>query len=120
MNESLPLVEVVDGIISVRFMESATTQSVDVTCVADYTDFGDVVGIEILDWRHQVSGGQIDAPHASGQLWWSYDDEIDALYIHTIGGRGQNQQRTTATVKLDANQRVVTVEMALPSPVARP
>jgi len=119
MNESFPLAEIADGIMTVSFMDSDTTKSIDVTCVVDYTDFGDVVGIEILDWRHQLSGGQIDAPSASGQLRWSYDAEIDALYIHTTDTRGQNQRRMTATAKLDAKQRVVTVEVPLPSPVAR-
>lgn len=119
MNEHLPLIEIADGIISVRFAESVTEQLLDVTCVIDYTDFGDVVGVEILDWRHQLSGGQIDAPSDSGLPRWSYDDEIDALYIHTTDGGGQNQQRTTAAVKLDASRRVVTVEIPLPSPTTR-
>ena len=119
MNESFPLLEITNSRISIRFVDSDTTQSIDVTCVVDYTDFGDVVGIEILDWCHQLSGGQVDAPSVSGQLRWSYDNEIDALYIHTTDGRGQNQKRMTATVTLDANQRVVTLEVARPSPMTR-
>jgi uncharacterized protein YuzE len=119
MTESFPLAEIADGIMTVRFRESDATKVINITCVVDYTDFGDVVGIEILDWRHQLAGGQIDAPPASGQLRWSYDAEIDALYIHTTDARGQNQRRMTATAKLDAKQRVVIVKVPLPSPVAR-
>jgi nucleoside diphosphate kinase len=119
MNESMPTVVSADGVISVYFLDSNVTQSIEVACVVDFTDFRVVVGIEILDWHRQLSGGQIGRPSASGQLRWSYDHEIDALYIHTNDGRGQNQERTTCTVRLDANQRVVTVQVPLPSPVVR-
>ena len=119
MNESFPRVEIIDGMMSIDFVASDATRSHTVTCVLDYTDFGDPVGIEVLDWSHQLSGGYIDAPSVSGQVRWSYDDEIDALYIHTSNARGQNQQRTTATVRLDASQRVVALLIALPSPPTR-
>jgi hypothetical protein len=119
MNELFPRVEISDGMMSIYFMAAEATQSYVVTCVMDYTDFGDLVGIEILDWRNQLSGGHIDGPSASEYPRWSYDDEIDALYIRTSDARGQNQQRTTASIDLDARQRVVTLQIALPSPITR-
>ena len=120
MNEPMPTVVSADGVISVRFLDSDVTQSIEVVCVVDFTDFGVVVGIEILDWHRQLSGGQIDSSSASGKLRWSYDQEIDALYIHTGDERGQNQEGTICTVRLDANQRVVTVDVPLPLPIVHP
>jgi hypothetical protein len=78
------------------------------------TDFGDVIGGEILDWRRHLSGGVIDVPSPSGQFRWSYDDEIDALYIHVTAGRGQIQMRSTGTVDLDSDQRVLSLGVTLP------
>jgi hypothetical protein len=119
MNGLFPRVEITEGMMAIYFMAADTAQSYVVTCVMDYTDFGDLVGIEILDWHKQLSGGRIDAPSASEYPRWSYDDEIDALYIRTSDARGQNQQRTTASVDLDASQRVVALQLALPSPATR-
>jgi hypothetical protein len=119
MNESFPFVEIANGVMSIHFMASSPVRSLTVSCVIDYSDFGDLVGIELLDWRRQLSGGQLDVPSSSGQLRWSYDDEIDALYLHTSDARGENQQRTTATVQLDALRRVVALTLVLPTPVTR-
>jgi hypothetical protein len=119
MNGLFPRVDISDSMMSIYFMAVAAAQSFVVTCVMDYTDFGDLVGIEVLDWRKQLSGGRIDGPSVSEYPRWSYDDEIDALYIRTSDARGQNQQRTTASVDLDASQRVVALQIALPSPTAR-
>ena len=38
---------------SIDFMVRDATRSHTATCVMDYTDFGDPVGIEVLDWKHQ-------------------------------------------------------------------
>jgi hypothetical protein len=50
------------------------------TSVVDQNDFGDVTGVEILDFRRQLTGGVVDAPAASGRVRWSYDSEVDAFY----------------------------------------
>jgi hypothetical protein len=119
MSELFPRVEVNDCMMSIYFMAAEAAKSYVVTCVMDYTDFGDLVGIEVLDWRDQLSGGHIDGPSPSGYPRWSYDAEIDALYVRTSDARGQNQQRTTASVDVDASQRVAALQIALPSPITR-
>lgn len=119
MKGLFPRVEISDSMMSIYFMTTDVAQSCVVTCVMDYTDFGDLVGIEVLGWRKQLSSGRIDGPSPSEYPRWSYDDEIDALYIRTSDARGQNQQRTTASVDLDASQRVVALQIALPSPTTR-
>jgi hypothetical protein len=119
MNGLFPRIDISDCMMAIYFMAADAAQSYVVACVMDYTDFGDLVGIEVLDWRKQLSGGRIDGPSTSEYPRWSYDDEIDALYIRTSDARGQNQQRATASVDLDASQRVVALQIALPSPTTR-
>jgi uncharacterized protein YuzE len=115
MSHSFPSVEVSEGNLSISFLDSTPSRSVEVSCVVDLTDFGDVIGVEVLDWRHQLSGGLLDAPRASGQVRWSYDEEIDALYVHVMDGRSQTQLPATAKVSLDSRQRVVCLEVPVPS-----
>ena len=49
MNETLPRVVIAGSVMAVRFSDSDVALSMDIVSVVDYTDFGDVVGIEILE-----------------------------------------------------------------------
>ena len=115
MTEPLPSATIAGGTVSIRFFDSTPSLSVQVTCTVDLTDFGDVIGIEVLGWRQQVSGGLLDAPAAHGQVRWSYDKEMDALYIHLMDGRGQVQRSAIGNVSLDSNGRVVRLQIPIPS-----
>lgn len=113
MSESFPAVVNAHGTLSIYFSDSIATRSVEIACVVDLTDFDDVIGVEILKWGGQLSGGRIDVPSPSGQFRWSYDNEMDALYIHVKLGRGQIQKRSAGTVSLDSDQRVLNLEIPL-------
>ena len=117
MTDSLPFAAVNEATLSVRFSDSPPARSVEVACVVDQTDFGDVVGVEILDLRHQLSGGQVDAPQASSRVRWSYDSEIDAFYVRVTDGRSQVQTTIRGKIRLDASQRVVLLEVPVPPAV---
>ena len=112
-----PAATVDDGTVSIRFADQLPSQSIDVKCIVDLTDFGDVIGVEVLDWRRQLSGGVLDAQSARGPVRWSYDDEIDAFYIHLTEGRRQIQRSTVASVGLDSNRCVVRLQVPIPSAV---
>jgi hypothetical protein len=118
VSEDFPSVAFGDGTLAIRFQEAVVSRSVEVACVIDQTDFGDVIGVEILSFRHQLSGGMVEAPHASSRARWSYDDEIDAFYVHLMKGRSQFQTPVAGKVGLDAAQRVVLLEVPVP-PAAR-
>lgn len=115
MSLDLPSAALQDGRLVIRFLEATVSRSVEVACVIDQTDFGDVIGIEVLDFRRQLSGGQLQAPRSAGGVRWSYDDEIDALYVHVIHGRSQIQTDVVGTVGLDPAERVVFLEAPVPS-----
>ena len=87
----------------------------ELRCVLDLTDFGDVIGVEVLDLARQLDGGAMDPPRSKGAISWSYDDEIDALYIHVADGRGQVQRTATASAYIDTSGRVVRLEIAVPT-----
>lgn len=114
MSGSLPSMSSNGVTISIQFSDSATFRSVEVDCVIDQTDFGDVIGVEIIGLHRQLSGGLIDAPRTSGGVRWSYDNEIDSFYVHVMEGRSQVQTRVTGKVSLDASQRVVLLEVPVP------
>jgi len=83
--------------------------------VIDQTDFGDVVAIEILAFRDQLDGGFLESPQ-SVAVRWSYDAEVDAVWVLVMQGRSQVQTSVVATVGLDAAQRVVRLEAPVPPP----
>jgi hypothetical protein len=90
---------------------------VEVACVLDPTDFGEVIGVEVLDLRRQFSGAVVEAPRSSGQVGWSYDSEVDAFYVRVAEGSGQVQTSATGTIGLDSIQRVALLEVPIPPTV---
>jgi uncharacterized protein YuzE len=103
--------------LAVRFSDSLVSRSVEVACVVDQTDFGDVIGVEILDFRRQLTGGMIEGLRSAGQIKWSYDPEMDALYVHLTDGRSQVQVSVIGRISLDSSQRVVLLEAAIPAAI---
>lgn len=116
MSRELPFADVQSGTLVIRFLDAAVARSVQVECVIDQTDFGDVVGIEILPFRAQLTGGRLEGPQSAGAVRWSYDAEDDALWVHVMKGRSQHQTSIVATVGLDVAQRVVRLEAPVPPP----
>lgn len=49
----------------------------------------------MLDLRKQLTGGTVDPPSQDSTLRWSYDAEMDAVYLHVGEGPGQVQRRST-------------------------
>jgi uncharacterized protein YuzE len=112
VSEFTPRAAVEDGVLRVQLLEAHPARLLDIDCVVDLTDLGQVVGIEVLDLRSQLAGGTVGPLTVNSSIRWSYDDEIDALYVHVAAGRGQVQRRTAAQAGLDSNDRVV--ELAVP------
>jgi hypothetical protein len=102
--------------IVIRFLDAEVARTVQVECVIDQTDFGDVVGIEIISFRGQLNGGQLEGAQSAGAVKWSYDEQYDMLWALVMMGRSQVQTSVIATVGLDAAQRVVRLEAPVPPP----
>lgn len=115
MSLDFPSIALRGGTLVIRFQEGEVSRSVQVICVIDQTDFGDVLGIEVLDFRRQISGGFLEGARSASVVRWSYDEEADAFYAHVIDGRSQIQTSIIGTVGLNAAHRVVLLEAPVPS-----
>lgn len=109
---------VTNGLLRIRLRDSPVVRTVEIDCVLDYTDFGEIIGIEVLDLKRQLDGGSVEPINDAHPLRTSYDGEIDALYLHVSQGRGQRQQRALARCDLDAENRVIGLEVSVPIPEA--
>lgn len=87
-----------------------------VDVVVDVTDFGDLVGIEVLDFLSQVPSATIPESSPRPGSCWSYDAEIDALYVHASAVRADGQRPMRAIALLDSNGQLIGFE--LPSPTS--
>jgi hypothetical protein len=107
-----PSVTVRGGVWTVSLGAAEGGRQVDFEGIVDQTDFGDVVGIEILDLNRQV---EAVAPHSPrrGYPRWSYDDEIDAFYVHVADGPGQVQRVTSGSALVDAAGTLTTLEVTV-------
>lgn len=117
MNHFHPSAAADEGMLTVRLFASAPIRSVEIDCVLDLTDFGEVVGIEVLDLRRQLAGGVVELPEPDGDVRWSYDGEIDAFYLHVADGRGQVQRSARARAQLDSMGRLVRMDVELPESI---
>jgi uncharacterized protein YuzE len=91
----------------------AGARRVEFDGVIDLTDFGDVVGVEVLDLRQQLRGGIVSPPVHEGLPRWSYDDEIDAFYIRLLDSTAPRQQPITGTAVLDDSGRLTALEIPI-------
>ena len=115
MSLEFPSATLRNGTLVIRFQEGVVSRSVQVTCVIDQTDFSDVLGIEILDFRRQISGGLLEGARSASGVRWSYDAEDDAFYVHVMDGRSQIQTSIIGTVGLDVVDRVLLLKAPVPS-----
>lgn len=115
MNTATPTAGIEEGNLVIRFLEeSIAATASEIRCMLDSTRIGLVIGVEFLDWRRQTGGGSIAAPSPQAQVRCSYDDEIDALYIHINEERSQIQTWLMASVEMTADRQVIKIQMELP------
>jgi hypothetical protein len=108
-----PFTDVEEDLVRVHLLESDPATTVELECVLDLTDFGEAVGLEVLDLAKQLNGGRIDPVRITGRISWSYDVEIDALYVHLADGRAQIQKSVVARAELDNAGRIVQLTVLL-------
>lgn len=100
-----------DDVVVVEFSSVPATRSVQFEGVVDRTDLGEVVGLEILDFRRQFS--DVSPPSYSGTDLprWSYDDEVDAFYLRLTDATATLQRPIVGTAALDGAGCVVALEI---------
>lgn len=88
------------------------SRRVDFDGVIDLSGLGELVGVEILDFKRQTGAmtpGCIgDAPPRCG-----YDAEIDAFYVRIAEGNSPIQKKARGTVALDADNHILGLTIIL-------
>lgn len=108
-----PSVLISDGVLNLRLGPEAGVREVDFDCVIDQTDLGDVVGIEVLDLRQQLGGGQVPIPPSDELPRWSYDAEIDAFYARVGEGRSQVQKAGSGVAHLNGEGLLTVLDVGV-------
>ena len=91
------------NVLTVSLRTGHADRQVNLDVILDQTDFGDVVGVEILDLRRQLADGKSPPSPVEGYPRWAYDNEIDAFYVHIADGPAPIQKTATSTAFLDDN-----------------
>jgi uncharacterized protein YuzE len=103
----------------IEFSEiKSTSRSVDVECVLDQDESGEVLGIEILDAGLAVGlPGRLRITDARGEfpVRVSYDAEADALYITLRSARSKRQELGDANMVVGPRGELQAIELALHS-----
>jgi hypothetical protein len=103
MDNPTPRVQLGDGFMLILLSSAAGLRAVSFECVVNRAHFGDPVGLEILDLKAQLgSSVRLPSQRRESMLRWSYDEEIDALYVRLSGHGSHGQRRVTGTARLDA------------------
>ena len=113
MNEFKPTVTVGDGVMTLNLTPTSRASRLDFDCVIDQTDLGEIVGVEILDLVRQLGGGRAPCALLAGFPRWSYDEEIDAFYIHLAAGRAQVQKSGSCTAYVDQEGQLSALEVTV-------
>ena len=85
-----------------------------VKCVLDRDDFRDVIGVEILGIRGQLGRDASVRPGVAGpNVRWSYDEEMDAFYLHLRPGTASHQEPVEGLASLNADGELVALEIPI-------
>jgi uncharacterized protein YuzE len=116
MNEHTPFVRRLEDVLSVRLLpEIGELRTVPLQSVVDVTYLGEVVGVEVLDFRRQLSGATAPASPAGSSIRWSYDPEIDAFYLHVTDGPAQVQRDEMAVAYLSSDNQLTGLQLRIPT-----
>jgi len=108
-----PRVSISDGVLVIQLSNSVGLRVVPFEGMVTRAHFGDPVGVEILDLKGQL-GSTVTLPAPRDQvLRWSYDEEIDALYVRLSGHGSHGQRRVTGTARLDGWGTLVSLQIPM-------
>ncbi|TMK38818.1 MAG: hypothetical protein E6G56_13580 [Actinobacteria bacterium] len=104
--------KVVSATLHVRLASGEMARRLSLDCVVDLTGTGDVVGVEILDFRRQLRDVDVpDVQCSNGHS--SYDPEMDAFYLRLGAGPAPVQKKTSGIALVDSHAHVLGLEVGL-------
>jgi hypothetical protein len=100
-----------EPVVRVSFAESEIVEERTCEGILDSTDFGDIIGVEILFFRDQLKApppkGSAPPGLGTGLPRCSYDQEVDAFYLRLSEGRSHKQSKVTVRAGIDSQGEVV-------------
>ncbi len=105
--------DIAHGTLYVRFGSGDAVERIGLECVLDVAGDGEIVGVEVLDFRRQARGADVPRVPPSNAGHASYDVEMDALYLRVGAGHAPYQKKTSGVVVVDARRHVMGLEIAL-------
>jgi uncharacterized protein YuzE len=82
----------INGPWAIKIIDGETSRTADFDGIIDLNGLGELVGVEILDFRRQT-GAIAPRPVDSTLARYGYDAEIDAFYLHVEPGNAPIQKR---------------------------
>jgi hypothetical protein len=113
MDNPAPRVQICDGQLVIHLSNAVGLRVVPFDCMLDRACFGDPVGVEILDLKGQLGAAVTLPTQRDNVLRWSYDEEIDALYVRLSGHGSHGQRRVTGTARLDGWGCLVSLQIPM-------
>lgn len=108
-----PRVSISDGVLVITLSSAAGLRALPFEGVVARVHFGEPVGVEILDLKGQL-GGTVTLPaQRDNTLRWSYDEEIDALYVRLSGHGSHGQRRVQGIARLDGWGVLVSLQIPM-------
>jgi len=95
----------------IRLLPTSGGHKVPFNGVVDVTDLGDLVGLEILDFRSQLGSAEPSPSAGDGLPRWTYDEEMDAFYVRVADGTADTQRTVVGTAALDGDGRVTQIRI---------
>ena len=96
--------------VKILFKESEAARTVSFEGVWDFNGLGEIVGVEVLDFRRQIG---VKPPSHDPEMElprWSYDEEMDAFYARLRNDNAPRQETRNGLALLDSDGAVVALE----------
>lgn len=96
----------INGPWTITIIAGESNRTSDFDGIIDLNGLGELVGVEILDFRRQT-GAIAPRPMDASFPRYGYDAEIDAFYLHVAPGNAPKQEKAKGTVALDADNHIL-------------
>ena len=100
--------------LSVWLTGDRTSQGPDFDCMLDFSETGEIVGVEIFDFCRQLEGATVAPVRSNDEVHWSYDQERDLFYLRIRPQHASNRMKTTGKSRIDSGHRLIGLHVAIP------
>lgn len=100
--------------LSVWLTGDRTSKGPDFDCMLDLAETGEIVGVEIFDFRRQLEGATVAPVRGNDEVHWSYDQARDLFYLRIRPQHASSRMETSGKSRLDSGHRLIGLHVAIP------